>query len=211
MPDFSKQLSTLSEVRSGQSFESVVTAARINAIQSLLRALVRGDNITSGMSIRKTDMGNGGVILSSTATGSGGGGDTTITHPFQIADVSDPAADPLVPTIHVRYGTVMDIVPANVDVDFTGDLADNSTNTIYLEAVLLEDGTIDDVTMYAAASQPPDEDYLACITLGTVVIASGVITTINQAATHSLRFATCGRVVVDEVMTVRGSYEFRGF
>jgi hypothetical protein len=139
--------------------------------------------------------------------GGGGGGGQTITHPFQITEVTGEAT----PTIHVRYGTVMDIVPTNVDVNFVRDLADNSTNTIYLEAVLLEDGTIDYVTMYAAASQPADGDYLACITLGTVVISSGVITTINQAATHSLRFATCGRVVVDGTMTVRGSYEFRGF
>jgi hypothetical protein len=131
----------------------------------------------------------------------GGGG--TPEHPFQIQRVD---AD----TVNVRYGTCQDIEPTDVATDI--DLTGSNTHTFYLDVEVDIDGIVVAVTLsHGTSGRPADTDYHGYITLGTVVTASAVITVINQAATHSLRVAMCGRVVDTGVLTVRGTYEFWGF
>lgn len=150
-------------------------------------------------------------IVSPPAGGAAGG--AAFTFPFQITDVSvDP--DPI---IHVRYGTLNDIVPINDDTDIT--IPGDGTWTFFLDVNVDEDAvaTIISVTLTGSTSgQPADDDDHAYITIGQVIVAGGVITTINQAATHSLRFAACNRVAADPeadppVVFARGQYEFWGF
>lgn len=131
------------------------------------------------------------------------GGGSALTHPFQIQKVDAN-------TINVRYGTCQDFAPTNVATDI--DVSGTDTYTVYLDAeVNLAGATIAVTLNVATGGQPADSDYHGYITLGTVVVASDVITTINQAATHSLRMAVCNRVVDGEALTTRGKYEFWGF
>lgn len=131
------------------------------------------------------------------------GGAGTPQHPFQIQKVDDD-------TINVRYGTMQDVAPTNVATDI--NLTGNGTHTVYLDVEIDLNGVVIGVTLSEGTSgQPADTDYHGYITLGEVVMASSVITTINQAATHSLRTAMCGRVVTSGSLTTRGTYEFWGF
>jgi hypothetical protein len=132
----------------------------------------------------------------------GGGGPPK--HPFQILKVDDD-------TINVRYGTLQDIAPTNVATDI--DLSTDGTHTVFLDVEIDINGVVLAVTLSTATTgQPADSDYHGYITLGDVVVASAVITTINQAATHSIRTAMCGRVVSEgPTLDARGTYEFWGF
>lgn len=132
-----------------------------------------------------------------------GGGGGKLEYPFQIQKVDDD-------TVNVRFGTLNDIAPTNVatDIDVTG----TDTFTFYLDVEVDLDGVVIAVTLSnGTAGQPADADYHGYITLGTVGVVSSVIAIINQAATHSLRMAMCGRVVTDGSLTTRGTYEFWGF
>lgn len=148
-------------------------------------------------------------IIQTEALGGGGG---AIQHPFQLQDAST-IAEPLY--YNVRYGTVNDEAPTLVATDIA--LADDATNYIYLELTVGEDGLMTAVTVADnTTGKPADEDYAAYVLLGNIVTASGLVTTINQACTHSLRFAACGRTEADPVADpavelVRGTYEFWGF
>lgn len=123
--------------------------------------------------------------------------------PFQITKVNTT-------TVNVRYGTMMDVVPANVATDIA--LTDDGTNTFYLDVEIDIDGNVIGVTLsHATSGQPANTDYHGYITIGSVEVVSGLITAINQAATHSLRMAMCGRVVTGPVLTQPGTYEFWGF
>lgn len=131
------------------------------------------------------------------------GAGTNLQFPFQIQKVDDD-------TVNVRYGTLMDIEPTNVGDDI--DVSGTDTFTFYLDVEIDINGVVIAATLSNSTSgQPADSDYHGYITLGTVVVASDVITVINQAATHSLRMAMCGRVVTDGVLITRGTYEFWGF
>lgn len=134
----------------------------------------------------------------------GGGGASTLEHPFQIQRIDDD-------TVNVRFGTLNDIVPTDVATDI--DVSGTNTYTFYLDVEIDIDGVVVAVTLSNATSgQPPDDDYHGYITLGTVVVASSVITATNQAATHSLRMAMCGREVSSgPTLDARGTYEFWGF
>ena len=134
-----------------------------------------------------------------------GGGGGAITHPFQLQDATAGG----IAKINVRYGTVQDVEPVDIATDLT--LA-AGTNYVYLDVEVDINGAIVTVTVTVdTAPQPADEDYHGYITLGNVEVVDDAVTTINQAATHSLRFSMCGRIVTDEVLTVRGDYEFWGF
>ncbi len=138
------------------------------------------------------------VIESPPPSGSG-----TPQHPFQIQKIDDD-------TVNVRYGTMQDIVPTDVATDI--DVSGTDTFTFYLDVEVDLDGAVIAVTLSnSTTGQPADSDYHGYITIGTVVVASSVITAINQAATHSLRAAMCGRVVEDDTLITRGTYEFWGF
>ncbi len=123
--------------------------------------------------------------------------------PFQIRKVDDD-------TVNVRYGTMQDIAPTNIATDI--DVSGTDTFTFYLDVEIDIDGAVIGVTLSnSTTGQPVDDDYHGYITLGTVVVDSDVITEINQAATHSLRTAMCGRIVESGVLTAPGVFEFWGF
>jgi hypothetical protein len=140
-------------------------------------------------------------------TAGGGGGGGAITHPFQIQDASTGGDEPEA-KINVRYGTVMDLAPTGVGTD----IAVTASCTVYLDVEVDIDGEVIAATlMVEEGAQPADEDYHGYITLGTVEVEDGAITAINQAATHSLRMAMCGREVDGESLVTAGTYEFWGF
>lgn len=136
----------------------------------------------------------------------GGGGE--IQHPFQITDASENATA----KVSVRFGTVNDDIPDNIATAI--DLADNTTNYVFIHCAIDVPGDITDTDIEDnTTGLPADDDDSAYILLGTVVTGDGVVTTINQAVTHSLRFAACGRT--DDggdppAVTDPGSYEFWG-
>jgi hypothetical protein len=130
-------------------------------------------------------------------------GGATFQHPFQIQRVDDG-------TINVRYGTLNDMVPTDVATDIA--VSGSATHTFYLDVEIDIDGAIVAIDLLnGTTGQPADSDYHGYITIGQVVTVSDIITLINQAATHSLRFEMCGRVVEDDTLVVRGTYEFWGF
>lgn len=132
-----------------------------------------------------------------------GGGAVTLEHPFQIQRVDDD-------TVKVRYGTMQDAAPTNIATNI--DLSGSSTHTFYIDVEVDINGHFVAATLsHATTGQPADADYHGYITIGTVVTVAAVITAINQAASHSLRFAMCGRVVTTGALTTRGTYEFWGF
>lgn len=136
-----------------------------------------------------------------TKTGGGGG---EIEHPFQIQAGTAALA------INVRYGTMQDNEPTGVATEQA--ITDDATNYVYLDLEVDLNGVFVACTLTIDTSpQPADSDYHGYITLGNVVAAGGIITVINQACTHSLRFAMCGRVVDGETLVEPGTYEFWGF
>lgn len=134
----------------------------------------------------------------------GGGGD--LQHPFQILDSSDSSTA----YCNVRYGTIMDIAPTDVATNLA--LTDSATNYVYIYCTLDVPGDITAADIDVnTTGLPANSDDSAYILIGNVVMAGGVVTTINQAVTHSLRFAACGRTndgAEPPVLTNRGSYEF---
>lgn len=174
-----------------------VSAKEFNA----LLAFVRMTTVSGGPGLMVSRSPGGTTIKSTVAPGRSGGG-TVINHPFKITQTSDT-------TVDISYGTLNDLVPSPL----TLTISTNGTRVIYLDATLSLAGVITSVAVASAASQPADSDTHAYITIGSVVVASSIITTVNQAATHSLRFNACDRVVNEDGITLdnRGVYEFWGF
>ncbi len=137
---------------------------------------------------------------------SGGGAPTDVQFPFQITESATAL------NVKVRYGTVMDIEPTDVATDLP--LTDDATNYIYIQNTLDVDGNVTASAIGVNTTGLPTNDTdNAYILIGNVVCADGVVSTINQAITHSLRFAACGRENDGgdpPVVTVDGSYEFWG-
>lgn len=127
-----------------------------------------------------------------------------IEHPFQIQAGTSTLS------INVRYGTMQDNEPTGVATNQA--VTDDATNYVYLDLEIdLEGAFVACDLVIDTSPQPADSDYHGYITLGNVVAAGGAITTINQACTHSLRFAMCGRTWTDETLDTPGTYEFWGF
>ena len=200
MADLARLLTSMTPVKAGDDLYAVVTAARINAIQEAIKGLMRGDNLANGPGILINKIGSGQISLSSTAKG--GGGTVTLEHPFQIYDGT--AAN----QIKVRYGTLQDIEPTDVGTDVT--LATDDTHDIYLDVEVDLAGTVIAATL-ATGTKPADEDYHGNILLGTVEVYESTVIAINQACTHSLRLAMCGRTDDEVDLLTRGTYDFRGF
>lgn len=138
--------------------------------------------------------------LESEWTKSGGG---ALEHPFQIQFADDTH-------VNVRFGTVQDLAPSNVATDIA--IAGDGTYAVYLDVTISLVGEPTAVVIVVATgAMPANADDHAYILIGQVIVADGVITTINQAATHSLRFGTCDRIVEEGVLIERGTYEFWGF
>jgi hypothetical protein len=106
-------LRALTPVKPGDDVAEAAASGRINAIQELLRALVRGDNIIQGLNVRKQSQ-DGWVILSANPTGRGGGKAGIL--PFQVNNVSSGeisvAPGLFVTTVATLYGTALDATPA---------------------------------------------------------------------------------------------------
>lgn len=135
---------------------------------------------------------------------SAGGGD--IQFPFQILDKSDDTDT----QAWVRFGTVMDVEPTGCETNivFTSD----DVYTIYVNVTVDINGVQTAVEIdNGTGGQPADSDYNGYLTLGVVTVDGGKITLIQQAATHSLRFAMCGRVVSSSTLITAGTFEFWGF
>ena len=100
-----------------------------------------------------------------------------------------------------------------------GTIALTSTGTwiIYLDVTVDINGVMTAVSANAATTgQPANGDYDGYITIGQVIVgldahSNMVITSINQASTHSLRFGICGRQVVSGSLIAVGTFEFWGF
>ncbi len=76
-------LAALSPVKAGMAMRDALTAARINAIQEAIFALVRGDNVHKGAGTLKRS-GPDGFSISATGSGSGGGGSSAAPHPYKV-------------------------------------------------------------------------------------------------------------------------------
>lgn len=210
MPGITELLRTMGDpVRPGQPLSEALTAARLNAIMGAIRALAAGENLSSGLNVRMTK-GPGGVTIGATG---GGSGTVSIEHPFQIVNKSTAGTTPAA-KIWVRYGTVQDVAPALIETDST--LSTAATYSVFVEVEVNLAGNIVAAEIGASASGlPANTDYFGYILLGTVIVetsGSGLtVTKINQAATHSLRMAVCGRVVDGPTLTTPGTFEFWGF
>lgn len=150
---------------------------------------------------------NHGIDQIVTPKAAGGGGGGALTHPFQITDTTIGAGTA---RFHVSYGTLEDVEPANVE---TNIVVGNGTWTVYLDLEIDINGVFVAATLsQATTGQPADTDYHGYITIGRVVVAGGIVTSVSQACTHSLRYAMCGRVVAaGPTLTDPGVYEFWGF
>lgn len=134
------------------------------------------------------------------------GGGTAFEHPFQILDASSGAT----PKVNIRYGTMMDVVPTNVATDIS---LSAGTSYFYLKNQVDINGLfVGSVLITSGSSQPADDDTYGYITLGRAIVAGTSITEIEQAATHSLRMAVCGRTLSGGTAILdTGQYEFWGF
>jgi hypothetical protein len=142
---------------------------------------------------------NAGVDRIASQPESGGGGDMTL--PFKIVDVSPDASTP---KIKVIYGTVMDILPTDVNTD----LACAATTTYYLDCTISTAGNVTAAALANGASVPADSDTHAFLLVGVVTITGTVVSAIAQSLYFSQGFKACDRVVVEGAVTERGTYEF---
>lgn len=127
-----ENLKKISAVKKGQSVLGVASSERMNAIQELLQALVRGDNVVTGVNLRKT-LGPGYFILSGEAGGGRGGGPGAF--PWEITTTFDP--DAVQNSVHVRPGTINSFLPTNMFDEFDIE----PTGTYYVTLDCTTDGT----------------------------------------------------------------------
>lgn len=138
-----------------------------------------------------------------------------LTHPFQVSNSSGATTA----TVRVRSGSVNDVVSTGIS-PTDQSLTSAGTWRVYLDCTLSDDaaGTVTAVAVaVTSGAQPADTRTHAYLTLATatvVVVDDGFsVSSINQLATHSLRFYACGRTEqTEEVPTPEdGSYNFWGF
>lgn len=109
MASMSDSLRELTQVKQGESMRDTLTAARINAVQDILRGLVKGDNIQSGLNVKKRSVG-GGVMLSSNAAGGAAAPAGNGPYPF---DVSFAPLGAGTVTASIRPGSINSLIPSN--------------------------------------------------------------------------------------------------
>lgn len=141
-------LKSLTPVGRGDSVYAVASADRINNIQNAIRLLVRGDNIVSGVNIRKKSS-DGYVILSSEprAAQVGGGG-----FPFQISVEPVPGSPGSFKGV-LSPGTINNIIPSNMFEKI--DIGDGS-GTHYVGLDVDTDGDTVTAVAWAIDPTPPD-------------------------------------------------------
>lgn len=184
-----------------------------------LRAVVRRqDTLLHGVHARQTGAHNPDSILAELRKlraivedfEASGGGSATLVHPFQLIDAESGL-------LRVRYGTVNDVVPtlggtalsANPTTDLSGT---DGTYLVYLTVTYSTAGTVSGVVVNAneGGTLPSYDDTHDYITLGEADVASGLISELRQAVTHSLRHGICGRVLDGETVTTSGTPYFWG-
>ncbi len=101
----SDMLTALTTVKPGDDVADVASAKRINAIQGLIKSLVRGENINSGPNILKKSQ-DGFVILSGQPGGRRGGG-ASDNFPFKVEMTSVDSY----PAVNIYPGKVLNNVP----------------------------------------------------------------------------------------------------
>lgn len=177
------------------------------AWNDLLRYL-RASRVRGGPGIRVQSSAVGTTIalaeLIEQALSTGG----KLVHPFQVSNASGATTA----KVTVRTGSVNDMVPTSV-APTELSLTSAGTWRVYLDCTLSNDaaGTITAaavaVTSGAQPSNTRTRAYLTLATVEVVALTGGFnVSTINQLATHSLRFYACGRTA-----SVDGTYNFWGF
>jgi hypothetical protein len=109
-------------------------------------------------------------------------------------------------TFTVRYGTVEDIAPTDIATPIAW--TDDATNTIYLDCTLDADGFVTAAAVSVSTTGVPADTYdHAYKLIGEVIVADGVVTTVNQSLMFSQGFQACNRDPEDPE-TTPGSYQF---
>lgn len=127
----SQVLRSLVPVKRGDDVHAVASAERMNAIQTAIHLLTRGDNIVGGYNIRKKS-GDGFVCLSADFRFLESGGGTGIETPFLVVPVTNPDPDApggligVIPNSHVYNSESRDIY--EVPNDTWGLLDDDRTS-----------------------------------------------------------------------------------
>jgi hypothetical protein len=138
--------------------------------------------------------------LKTEAAGGGGGG---IIPPLYL---QESATDPTT-KVNVKYGTVGGIVPTTVATDITVS-GTNGTWYIFIDATIDAAGDVTAATISSnTTGVTTDSDTHAYYLIGTVTVASSVITAINPTLMFSQEFAACGRDSADPT-TTPGIYYF---
>lgn len=139
--------------------------------------------------------------------GQGADSGTAIQFPFQlISNVTDTG----IAQVYARYGTVMDAEPVHCEIFI--NVPDGATTVVYIHVIVDDPGNFVSSEILTGAAQPADSTYDGYITIGQITTASGIVTSLNQAMTHSLRMAMCNRTVDGGGHVANpGSFEFWGF
>lgn len=101
--DINDSLSKLTPLKPGESLFKQLTATRVNAIQEMIRALARGDNIATGPKVRKKT-GAGWITLD--FDGDDGGNRSSTTMPFRLRIVARTPPEPGQYAVEILDGKV---------------------------------------------------------------------------------------------------------
>lgn len=138
-------------------------------------------------------------------------GGASFTFPFQLTDGTVTLGSP---QVSINYGTLQDNLPTGMSSPVA--VATAGTWYVYLHLTVDINGVfVSAACVVSQTPMPANDDYDGYILLGQLTVASVsgnlVITVINQAATHSLRYGMCGRQVVSGSLIAAGTFEFWGF
>jgi hypothetical protein len=144
-----EHLDKLIPVKKGDSTRKVASSERVNAIQEAIKAMARGDHIRTGKNLRRKT-GSGFVMLTADDQGGGGGGEGDF--PWQISVEEDPPAGSGVWSVHVKPGTINNILPSNIFDSFEI----SETGTFYVVLDVTTDGDSPTDASLDAVSSPPE-------------------------------------------------------
>lgn len=132
--------------------------------------------------------------------GGGGGGGGGVTPPFALVQVDSAHVIVTSATVH---GITPTGIATNIDVGGT-----NGTWTIYLDCTLDSDGNVTAAAISSGTSGlPANTPSHAYVSIGTVVVSGGAITTVTPLLMFSQDFVACGRNPADTT-TTPGTYFF---